>query len=58
MLKLKKEDMRDGALWIVQNKTGQRLGVEIAGELVTVIATINNRLRQAIGAYLTQDENG
>ena len=26
VLKLKRTDIRDGALWIVQNKTGQRLG--------------------------------
>lgn len=58
VLKLKKTDIRDGALWIVQNKTGQRLGVEITGELSAVIARINERPRQAISAYLLQDENG
>jgi hypothetical protein len=47
-----------GALWIVQNKTGARLGVEITGELAAVIARINERPRQAIGADLVQDENG
>lgn len=34
VLKLKRTDIRDGALWIVQNKTGQRLGIEITDELV------------------------
>ncbi|MDO8767280.1 MAG: tyrosine-type recombinase/integrase [Burkholderiaceae bacterium] len=58
VLKLKKTDIRDGALWIVQNKTGQRLGVEITGELAAVIARINERPRQAISAYLIHDENG
>ena len=58
VLKLKRTDIRDGALWIVQNKTGQRLGVEITGELAAVIARINERPRQAINAYLLQDENG
>lgn len=58
VLKLKRTDIRDGALWIVQNKTGQRLGVEITGELAAVIARINERSSQAIGAYLIQDENG
>ena len=58
MLKLKKTDIRDGALWIIQNKTGQRLGVEITGELAAVIARINERPRQAISAYMIQDDNG
>ena len=58
VLKLKRTDIRDGALWIVQNKTGQRLGVEMTGELVAVIARINERPRRAISAYLIQDENG
>lgn len=29
VLKLKRTDIRDGALWIVQNKTGARLGIEV-----------------------------
>jgi integrase len=58
VLKLKRTDIRDGALWIIQNKTGARLGIEITGELAAVIAKINNRPRRAISAYLIQDENG
>ena len=58
VLKLKRTDIRDGALWIVQNKTGQRLGVEVTGELATVIAKINERPRHAISPWLIQDENG
>ena len=58
VLKLKRTDIRDGALWIVQNKTGQRLGVEVTGELAAVIARINERPRLAISAWLIQDENG
>ena len=58
VLKLKKTDIRDGALWIIQNKTGKRLGLEITGELAAFIARINERPRQAISAYLIQDENG
>ena len=46
VLKLKHADIRDDALWIIQNKTGARLGIEITGELA------------AISAYLIQDENG
>ena len=58
VLKLKRADIRDGALWIVQNKTGQRLGVEVTGELAAVITRIAERPRQAISAWLIQDENG
>lgn len=58
VLKLKRTDIRDGALWIVQNKTGARLGIEVIGELAAVIARINERPRHAISAWLIQDENG
>ena len=58
VLKLQRTDIRDGALWIVQNKTGARLGIEITGELAAVIDRINNRSRTAISAYLIQDEKG
>lgn len=58
VLKLKRTDIRDGALWIVQNKTGARLGVEVTGELAAVIARINGRPRRAISVFLIQDENG
>ena len=58
VLKLKRTDIREAALWIVQNKTGARLGIEITGELAAVIARINARPRKAISVYLIQDENG
>ena len=58
VVKLKRTDIRDGALWIVQNKTGARLGIEISGELAQVIIRINERPRRAISAFLIQDENG
>ena len=57
VLKLKRTNIRDGALWVVQNKTGQRLSVEMTGELAAVIARINERPRQAISAWLIQDES-
>jgi integrase len=58
VLKLKRTDIRDGALWIVQNKTGARLGIEVTGELAAVIARIVERPRRAISVWLVQDENG
>ena len=32
VLKLKRTDIREVGLWIVQNKTGARLGIEITGD--------------------------
>lgn len=58
VLKLKRSDIRDGALWVVQNKTGMRLGIEIVGDLAAVIARIKARPKKAISDYLIQDENG
>ena len=58
VLKLKRSDIRDGALWVVQNKTGMRLGIEITGDLAAVIARIKARPKKAISDFLIQDENG
>lgn len=58
VLKIKRTDIRDGAIWIVQNKTGARLGIEVTGELATVVQRINNRPCSVIGVFLVQDENG
>jgi hypothetical protein len=38
VLKIRCTDIRDGALWVVQNKTRARIGIEITGELAAVIA--------------------
>lgn len=58
VLKIRRADIRDGALWIVQNKTGARLGIEITGELAAAIDRINARPKKAISTFLIQDENG
>jgi integrase len=58
VLKFKRTDIRDGALWIVQNKTGARIGIEVTGELARVVERINSRPRAAISAFLIQDEDG
>ena len=58
VLKIKQGDIRDGVLWIVQNKTGARLGIEITGELATVIERISQRPRRIAGSYLIQDDDG
>lgn len=58
VLKIKRTDIRDGALWVVQNKTGARLGIEITGHLAVVVERISRRPRKAISPYLIQDEDG
>lgn len=58
VLSIKRIDIRDGALWIMQNKTGALLGVEITGELTALIERINARPRQAISAHMIQYETG
>lgn len=50
-------DIRDGAVWIAQNKTGACLGIEITAELAATVAKINARPRKAVSPYLIQDEN-
>lgn len=58
VIKIKRSDIRDGALWVTQNKTGARLGIEITGELAEVVARISQRPRKAISPYLIQDDDG
>lgn len=58
MLKIKRSDIRDGALWVVQNKTGMRLCIEIIGELAAVIARINERPTKDGDDFLIRNENG
>ncbi len=58
ILKIKRTDLREGALWITQNKTGARIGIEMVGELAALIGGIIARPRSAISPYLIQDDNG
>lgn len=58
VLKFKRSDIRDGALYVVQNKTGARLAIEVSGELAAVIARILSRPSKALSPFLIQDENG
>ena len=58
VLKLKRSDIRDGALHLVQNKTGARLAIEVTGELAAVIARISESVHARPSAFLIQDDNG
>jgi integrase len=58
VLKIKREDLSDGALWIMQNKTGTKRAIELTGELAKLIERINARPRERLSAFLVQDDNG
>lgn len=58
VLKIQRTDIRDGALWITQNKTGTKRAIEITGELKAVIDRMNARPRDQLSPYLIQDDNG
>lgn len=58
VLKMQRADIKDGALWVQQNKTGKRLRIAIEGELAGVINRIVGRPSTIFGASLIQDADG
>jgi integrase len=56
VLKLSRNDIADGELTVVQNKTGMRLRIAIEGELALVIEKIGTR--KAIGQALVNTRQG
>lgn len=58
VLKIKREDLRDGALWIVQSKTKAKRAIELTGELATLIERIGARPRERLSAWLIRDDDG
>jgi integrase len=58
VLKMKREDIRDGALFVAQNKTGAKRAIEVVGELAQVLERIAARKRERLSAFLVQDDNG
>ena len=58
VLKIMRADIRDGAIFVAQNKTGAKRAIEIVGELAEVVARIWNRPRVRQSAYLIQDDDG
>lgn len=58
VLKIRRVDIRDGALFVAQNKTGARRAIEITGELAQVIKRIDTRPRQRLSDFLIQDDGG
>lgn len=58
VLKIQRTDVRDGALYVTQNKTGQKRAIALIGELASLIDRINARKRERLSAFLIQDNNG
>ena len=58
VLKIQRSDVRDGALYVTQNKTGQKRAIALIGELAALIDRINARKRERLSAFLIQDDNG
>lgn len=58
VLKMVRQDIRDGYLWVTQNKTGAKMGIEVVGELASVLQRILARQRAISSVYLIHDERG
>lgn len=56
VLKLSRGDIKDGALWIEQNKTGKKLRISIEGELAAVLERIG--ARKVMGLKLINSRPG
>lgn len=58
LLALGRQDIRDGVLWVTQQKTGKRLGVRVEGDLQRVLERIQTRPRAVASMYLICDRRG
>lgn len=54
VLKMKKSDIRDGAIWIEQNKTGKKIGIDITPHLDAIL----KRRKEVSSFYVVSDKNG
>ena len=58
VLKIERSHIRDGALFIAQNKTKAKRAIEIIGALAELIERINARPRERLSYFLIQDDSG
>ncbi len=58
VLKMTRKDLREGCLWVRQNKTGSKVGIRIEGELKIVLERIQARPRAVPSIFLIADEAG
>jgi integrase len=57
VLRMTRQDIRDGHLWVTQSKTGAKVGIEVVGDLAAVVARILTPGAVA-SLYLISDEHG
>jgi len=58
ILKMARTDIRDGCLWVTQDKTDAKLRIEVEGELKRVLERILARPRAVSSIYLVADDKG
>lgn len=58
ILKMRKADIRDGALWIKQNKTGAKVGISIEGRFAAIVQRITSRDKTVQSLHLVSDHRG
>lgn len=58
VLKMTRQDVRDGHLWVRQGKTGTKLGIEVVGELAATLQRILASPKAIPSMYLVADEQG
>jgi integrase len=58
VIKIKRGDIRDGVLYIVQGKTGTKVPIEVKGQLAEIVKRILARPHRITSVYLIQDEDG
>ncbi len=58
VLKMTRQDVRDGCLWITQDKTGARLRIEVVGRFKDALERILTRSRTVQSVYLVADDKG
>lgn len=58
VLKARRQDIVDGVLWFVQEKTGAKVAVKVQGELARVLERVLSRERAVPSMYLIADRRG
>lgn len=58
VLKIKRSDVREGALWVRQNKTGHQLAIALSGELGLLVTRLLQEAQGHHGPYLPADPDG
>jgi integrase len=58
LLKMTRQDIKDGELWIVQVKTGAKVGIRIEGKLKAALERILARPRRIQSMYLIATDDG